>query len=135
MGLSFGYGPATEKQKAISMIRAAFERGVTFFDTAEAYGSYTNEELVGEALEPVRSDSVRCHLPIEYASDLTPVVEGKEVGASWNARGMEKTLDFWSRKEYIVRASGRTPGKIAGHDQGQAPRPDQLVLGETARNQ
>jgi aryl-alcohol dehydrogenase-like predicted oxidoreductase len=58
MGLSFGYGPATEKQKAISMIRAAFERGVTFFDTAEAYGSYTNEELVGEALEPVRGKVV-----------------------------------------------------------------------------
>jgi aryl-alcohol dehydrogenase-like predicted oxidoreductase len=54
MGLSFGYGPATEKQQAISMIRAAFERGVTFFDTAEAYGPYLNEEVVGEALEPIR---------------------------------------------------------------------------------
>jgi aryl-alcohol dehydrogenase-like predicted oxidoreductase len=54
MGLSFGYGPATEKQQAISMIRAAFERGVTFFDTAEAYGPYLNEEIVGQALEPVR---------------------------------------------------------------------------------
>jgi aryl-alcohol dehydrogenase-like predicted oxidoreductase len=54
MGLSFSYGPATEKQQAISMIRAAFERGVTFFDTAEAYGPYLNEEIVGEALEPVR---------------------------------------------------------------------------------
>ncbi len=58
MGLSFGYGPATEKQQAVSMIRAAFERGVTFFDTAEAYGPYTNEELVGEALEPVRDKVV-----------------------------------------------------------------------------
>jgi hypothetical protein len=76
-----------------------------------------------------------CHLPIEYAADLTPVVEGKEAGASWNARGMEKTVDFWSRKEYGVRASGQTPGKITGHDQGQARRLDQLVLGETARNQ
>lgn len=54
MGLSFGYGPATERQQAILMIQEAFERGVTFFDTAEAYGPYTNEELVGEALEPVR---------------------------------------------------------------------------------
>jgi hypothetical protein len=81
------------------------------------------------------SGSAKCHLPIEYAADLTPVVEGKEAGASWNARGMEKTVDFWSRKEYSVRASGRTPGKIAGHDQGQARRLDQLVLGETARNQ
>jgi hypothetical protein len=70
----------------------------------------------------VGSDSAECHLPIEYAADLTPVVEGKEAGASWNARGMEKTVDFWSRKEYSVRASGRTPGKIAGHDQGTAAR-------------
>jgi aryl-alcohol dehydrogenase-like predicted oxidoreductase len=54
MGLSYGYGPATEKQDAIRLIRAAFERGVTFFDTAEAYGPFTNEEVVGEALQPVR---------------------------------------------------------------------------------
>src|SRR5271165_7192366 len=53
MGLSFGYGPAVDKQHGISLIRAAFERGVTFFDTAEAYGAF-NEELVGEALGPVR---------------------------------------------------------------------------------
>jgi aryl-alcohol dehydrogenase-like predicted oxidoreductase len=58
MGLSFGYGPATEKQQAISLIRAAFERGVTFFDTAEAYGPYLNEEVVGEALAPVREQVV-----------------------------------------------------------------------------
>jgi len=54
MGLSFAYGPATEKQQAITLIRTAFERGVTFFDTAEAYGPFANEELVGEALAPVR---------------------------------------------------------------------------------
>lgn len=54
MGLSFGYGPATDKQEAISLIRAAVEKGVTFFDTAEIYGPLTNEELVGEALEPFR---------------------------------------------------------------------------------
>jgi len=58
MGLSFGYGPATEKEEAIKLIRAAFERGVTFFDTAEAYGPYTNEELLGEALEPFRDQIV-----------------------------------------------------------------------------
>jgi aryl-alcohol dehydrogenase-like predicted oxidoreductase len=58
MGLSFGYGPATEKQQAISLIRAAFERGVTFFDTAEAYGPYINEQVVGEALYPVRQQAV-----------------------------------------------------------------------------
>jgi aryl-alcohol dehydrogenase-like predicted oxidoreductase len=54
MGISFGYGPATGHQDGIAVIRAAVDRGVTFFDTAEAYGPFTNEELVGEALAPVR---------------------------------------------------------------------------------
>jgi aryl-alcohol dehydrogenase-like predicted oxidoreductase len=54
MGLSYGYGPAVDKQEGMSLIRSAFERGVTFFDTAEAYGPYANEELVGEALAPFR---------------------------------------------------------------------------------
>jgi aryl-alcohol dehydrogenase-like predicted oxidoreductase len=58
MGLSFGYGPATDKQEAISLIRSAVERGVTFFDTAEIYGPLTNEELVGEALAPFRGQVV-----------------------------------------------------------------------------
>ena len=58
MGLSYGLGPAVERQAGIALIRAAFERGVTFFDTAEAYGPYTNEELVGEALEPFRDKAV-----------------------------------------------------------------------------
>ena len=50
MGLSFGYGPATEKSEGVKLIRAAFERGVIFFDTAEVYGPFTNEEMVGEAV-------------------------------------------------------------------------------------
>ena len=58
MGLSFGYGPAVDKKDGISLIRAAVERGVTFFDTAEVYGPYTNEELVGEALAPFRDQVV-----------------------------------------------------------------------------
>jgi aryl-alcohol dehydrogenase-like predicted oxidoreductase len=58
MGLSFGYGPAVERQAGISLIRAAFERGVTFFDTAEAYGPFANEELLGEALAPFRDEVV-----------------------------------------------------------------------------
>jgi aryl-alcohol dehydrogenase-like predicted oxidoreductase len=58
MGLSYGYGPAVEKQHGISLIRAAVERGVTFFDTAEVYGPFTNEELVGEALAPFRDQVV-----------------------------------------------------------------------------
>ena len=56
MGLSFGYGPPVERQQGISLMRAAVERGVTFFDTAEVYGPFTNEELVGEALAPFRKD-------------------------------------------------------------------------------
>jgi aryl-alcohol dehydrogenase-like predicted oxidoreductase len=58
MGLSFGFGPPVDKQQGISLIRAAFERGVTFFDTAEAYGPFANEELVGEALAPFREQVV-----------------------------------------------------------------------------
>ena len=54
MGMSYGYGPAGDKQEMISLLRSAVERGVTFFDTAEAYGPFTNEELVGEALAPFR---------------------------------------------------------------------------------
>ena len=69
MGLSFGYGPAVEKQEGISLIRAAVERGVTFFDTAEVYGPYTNEELVGEALAPVRDQVV---IATKFGFDLDP---------------------------------------------------------------
>ncbi len=58
MGLSYGYGPATERQAAITLIRTAFDRGVTFFDTAEAYAKGANEELLGEALEPFRDQVV-----------------------------------------------------------------------------
>jgi aryl-alcohol dehydrogenase-like predicted oxidoreductase len=58
MGLSFGYGPATDRQTAIALIRSAFDRGVTFFDTAEAYGPFANEELVGEAVGPFRKEVI-----------------------------------------------------------------------------
>jgi aryl-alcohol dehydrogenase-like predicted oxidoreductase len=69
MGLSYGYGPATEKQKAIAVIRTAVERGVTFFDTAEAYGPFTNEELVGEALAPHRE---RVVIATKFGFDIAP---------------------------------------------------------------
>ena len=58
MGLSFGYGPATEKSDGIKLLQTAFEHGVTFFDTAECYGPFINEELVGEALAPFRDQVV-----------------------------------------------------------------------------
>jgi aryl-alcohol dehydrogenase-like predicted oxidoreductase len=69
MGLSFGYGPAVEKTAGISLIRSAVERGVTFFDTAEVYGPFTNEELVGEALAPFRGQVV---IATKFGFDLDP---------------------------------------------------------------
>jgi aryl-alcohol dehydrogenase-like predicted oxidoreductase len=88
MGLSFGYGPATDKQEAITLIRAAVERGVTFFDTAEIYGPLTNEELLGEALAPFRGQVV-----IATKFGFKPASEGE---TNWTA------LD--SRPEHIKEA-------------------------------
>jgi aryl-alcohol dehydrogenase-like predicted oxidoreductase len=76
MGLSFGYGPAVDKQEGISLIRAAVERGVTFFDTAEVYGPFTNEELVGEALAPLRKKVV---IATKFGFKLDPNT-GKQAG-------------------------------------------------------
>ena len=83
MGLSFGYGPATEKQQAITLIRTAYERGVTFFDSAEAYGPYKNEELLGEALAPFRDK----------------VVIATKFGFDFNAEGGQSGLN--SRPQHI----------------------------------
>ena len=58
MGMSFGYGPAADRQEMMSLLRAAVDRGITFFDSAEVYGPFTNEELVGEALSPFRGQVV-----------------------------------------------------------------------------
>ena len=69
MGLSYAYGPATEKRQAINVIRTAVERGVTFFDTAESYGPFTNEELVGEALAPHREQVV---IATKFGFDIAP---------------------------------------------------------------
>ena len=76
MGLSFGFGPPTEKQAALTLIRTAVERGVTFFDTAEVYGPFTNEELVGEALAPFRKQVV---IATKFGFKLDPNT-GKSVG-------------------------------------------------------
>ena len=89
MGMSFGYGPAVDKQEGISVIRAAVERGVTFFDTAEVYGPYTNEELVGEALAPLREQVV-----IATKFGFTPDPNG---GPRWSALN--------SRPEHIKEAA------------------------------
>lgn len=76
MGLSFGLGPAVDKKDGIALIRAAVERGVTFFDTAEIYGPYTNEELVGEALEPFRG---RVKIATKFGFKIDPAT-GKQAG-------------------------------------------------------
>src|SRR6202163_671404 len=75
MGLSHGYGPAVEKSEGIALIRAAVDQGVTFFDTAEVYGAYTNEELVGEALAPLRDKVV---IATKFGFNITS--EGKMNG-------------------------------------------------------
>jgi aryl-alcohol dehydrogenase-like predicted oxidoreductase len=85
MGLSYGYGPAVDKQHGISLIRAAVERGVTFFDTAQIYGPFANEELVGEALAPFRDE----------------VVIATKFGFQYDANGKENGLN--SRPEHIRR--------------------------------
>ena len=76
MGMSFGYGPAKDKQEMISLIRTAVERGITFFDTAEAYGPFSNEELVGEALAPARQHVV---IATKFGFKFDPN-SGKQVG-------------------------------------------------------
>src|SRR6476661_6180613 len=76
MGMSFGYGPAGDKREMISLIRSAVERGVTFFDTAEVYGPFANEELVGEALAPVRDKVV---IATKFGFEPNPADGGK-----WN---------------------------------------------------
>jgi aryl-alcohol dehydrogenase-like predicted oxidoreductase len=88
MGMSSGYGPAGDKQEMISLIRAAVERGVTFFDTAEVYGPFTNEELVGEALAPFRSQVV---IATKFGWEANP-----QDGGKWTALN--------SRPEHIKQA-------------------------------
>ncbi len=87
MGLSYGYGPATDKQEAIGLIRSAVERGVTFFDTAEVYGLFTNEELVGEALAPFRDQ----------------VVIATKFGFDFDSEGAQQGLN--SRPEHIKQVA------------------------------
>ena len=77
MGMSYGYGPPSDKQEMISLIRTAVECGVTFFDTAEAYGPFTNEELVGEALAPFRG---RVVIATKFVFKLDS--DGKQIGDS-----------------------------------------------------
>jgi aryl-alcohol dehydrogenase-like predicted oxidoreductase len=93
MGMSFGYGPPLDKQEAVSLIRTAVERGVTFFDTAEVYGPFTNEELVGEALAPFRD---RVVIATKFGFDTDP---------KFDPRGMKGRPGLNSRPEHIKQAA------------------------------
>jgi len=94
MGMSFGYGPPKDKPEMISLIRAAFERGVTFFDTAEVYGPFTNEELVGEALAPFRG---RVVIATKFAFKLDPAT-GKQAGLDSRPEHIKQVADACLRR-------------------------------------
>ncbi len=89
MGMSFGYGPAADKQDMISLIRSAVEQGITFFDTAEVYGAYTNEELVGEALAPVRDHVV---IATKFGWKIDPATR-KSVGLDSRPEHIKQAVD------------------------------------------
>jgi aryl-alcohol dehydrogenase-like predicted oxidoreductase len=89
MGMSFGYGPAADKKEMISLIRSAVERGVTFFDTAEVYGPFTNEELVGEALAPLRDQVV---IATKFGFKLDPTT-GKQAGLDSRPEHIKEVAD------------------------------------------
>jgi aryl-alcohol dehydrogenase-like predicted oxidoreductase len=93
MGMSFSYGPPKDKQEMTALLRAAFERGITFFDTAEVYGPYLNEELVGEALAPFKGQVV---IATKFGFDLSP---GRD------PRGMKGSPALNSRPEHIKQAA------------------------------
>src|SRR5580693_9437960 len=93
MGMSFSYGPPKDKQEMTSLLRAAVERGVTFFDTAEVYGPFLNEELVGEALAPFRD---RVVIATKFGFDLSP---------DFDPRGMKGLPGLNSRPEHIKQAA------------------------------
>jgi len=88
MGMSFGYGPPKEKQEMIALIRAAVERGVTFFDTAEGYGPFTNEELVGEALAPFREQVV---IATKFGFKFNP--KGEQIGLESRPEHIKEVAD------------------------------------------
>ena len=90
MGMSFAYGPPPDRRQMISLIRAAVERGVTFFDTAEAYGPFTNEELVGEALEPVRDQVV---IATKFGFDFEPGVDAGQGGMNSRPEHIRKVAE------------------------------------------
>src|SRR5271157_5281954 len=93
MGMSFSYGPPKDKREMTVLLRAAVERGITFFDTAEVYGPYLNEELLGEALAPFRDHLV---IATKFGFDLNPHLD---------PRGMKGPPGLNSRPEHIKQAA------------------------------
>src|SRR6266446_6606221 len=93
MSMSFGYGPAGDKQEMISLIRAAVEHGVTFFDTAQVYGPFANEELVGEALAPFRGQVViATKFGFKFEDDGSPRSVGLDSRPEYIKQGVEDSL-------------------------------------------
>src|SRR5438270_3450693 len=105
MNLSFGTGKAADVKDGVNTIRTAVERGITFFDTAEAYGPYTNEELVGEALAPVREE----------------VVIATKFGFDFGSAGQQRGLN--SRPEHINERRGLARAARRRHDRPALPAP------------
>jgi aryl-alcohol dehydrogenase-like predicted oxidoreductase len=101
MGISFAYGPPPDRNQMIALIRAAVERGVTLFDTAEAYGPFTNEELVGEALEPVRDGVV---IATKFGFDLST---GESRGADSRPETITRSVEDSLRRLRTDRPVGR----------------------------
>ena len=89
MGMSFGYGPPKDKQEMISLLRAAVERGVTFFDTAEVYGPFTNEELVGEGLAPFREQVL---IATKFGFELDPKT-GRSIGVNSRPEHIKEVVE------------------------------------------
>src|SRR5213596_2415635 len=90
MGMSFGYGPPKNKQEMISVLHAAVERGVTFFDTAEVYGPFTNEELVGEGLAPFRGKVV---IATKFGFTIDPTAKTKGGGLDSHPDHIKEVAD------------------------------------------
>ena len=124
MGMSQSYGQPMETADAVRLIRAAFERGVTFFDTAEVYGPFKNEEVVGEALQPIRDQVV---IATKFGIDI-----GATGGSSMNSRpehqgrrrGLAQAPQDRPHRSFLPapRRSGRADRRRSGHGEGPDPR-------------
>lgn len=104
MGMSFSYGPPKDTQEMTALLRAAVDRGITFFDTAEVYGPFTNEELVGEALAPFRGQVA---LATKFGFDLNP---------NFDPRALQGSPGLNSRPEHIKQAVEGSRASAQGRD-------------------